>query len=295
VLRRARAGWISGKGLHMPYITVGRENSGDINLHYQDHGTGQPVLLIHGFPLGARSWEKQEAALLAAGHRVISYDRRGFGDSSQPAIGYDYDTFAEDLNKLVTTLDLRDLALVGFSMGTGEVARYLGRYGSKRVRKAVFIAPLPPFLLKTPDNPGGADGQIFDGIKKAIVADRLAYLSAFLADFYNVDVYGGERVSEQVIHFNWSVAALASPTATLESVSTWSTDFRKDLPRVDVPALIVHGDADRVLPFSVTATRLHEALPGSKLVVIKGGPHGIIWTHAAIVNRELVEFLGDRR
>ncbi len=278
----------------MPSVSVGKENSGDIDLYYEDHGTGKPVVLIHGWPLSGRSWEKQVGGLLDAGYRVITYDRRGFGDSSKPASGYDYDTFAADLDKLMTMLDLRDAALVGFSMGGGEVARYLGTYGSERVSKAVFVAAVPPFLLKTPDNPGGVDGSVFDGIKKAIAADRLAFLSRFLSDFYNVDVLGGDRVSDQVVRFGWNVAAGASPGGTLDCVSAWVTDFRKDLSRVGVPALVLHGDADRILPLAATGIRTHEAIKGSRLVVVEGGPHGLTWTHAERVNRELLDFLGQR-
>src|SRR5512147_218463 len=225
------------------YITVGQENSSSIELYYEDHGAGTPVVLIHGWPLSGASWEKQVAALLAAGHRVITYDRRGFGRSSQPSVGYDYDTFAEDLNRLLTALDLRDVALVGFSMGGGEVARYLGTHGSDRVRKAVFIAGVPPFLLKTPDNPAGVDGSVFDGIKQAIAADRLAFLAEFLKNFYNVDVLRGTRISDQVVQQSWNVAAGASAKGSLDCVTAWYTDFRKDLPKIDVPTLVIHGDA----------------------------------------------------
>lgn len=279
----------------MPYVNVGEENSGSIDLYYEDHGAGKPVVLIHGWPLSGRSWEKQVLALLAAGYRVITYDRRGFGDSSKPTSGYNYDTFSGDLHKLVTKLDLRDAVLVGFSMGGGEVARYLGTYGSERIRKAAFLASIPPFLLKTPDNPGGVDGSVFDGIKAGIAADRLAFLSAFFADFYNVDVFGGKRVSDQAVQFSWNVAAGASPKGTLDCVSAWLTDFRKDLAHFAVPTLIVHGDADRILPIDVTGKRTHEIIKGSRLVVIEGGPHGLNWTHAEQVNRELLDFLGQRK
>jgi non-heme chloroperoxidase len=278
----------------MPYVNVGQENSGSIDLYYEDHGTGKPVILIHGWPLSGRSWEKQVPALLAAGYRVITYDRRGFGDSSKPTSGYNYDTFAEDLHKLVTKLDLRDAALVGFSMGGGEVARYLGTYGSERMRKAAFLAAIPPFLLKTPDNPGGVDGSVFDGIKAGVAADRLAFLTAFFANFYNVDVLRGKRVSHQAVQFSWNVAAGASPKGTLDCVSAWLTDFRKDLARTDVPTLVVHGDADRILPIEVTGKRMHELVKGSRLAVIEGGPHGLNWTHADQVNRELLDFLGQK-
>jgi non-heme chloroperoxidase len=277
----------------MPYMKVGEENSGSIDLYYEDHGTGKPVVLIHGWPLSGRSWEKQVPVLLNAGYRVITYDRRGFGDSSQPTSGYDYDTFAADLHTLVTTLDLRDAALVGFSMGGGEVARYLGTYGTERVSKAVFMAAVPPFLLKTADNSGGVDGSVFDGIKKAIAADRLAFLSKFLSDFYNVDILGGKQVSDEVVRLSWNVAAGASPKGTLDCVSAWVTDFRKDLPRIDVPTLVIHGDADRILPLAATGRRTHELVKGSKLVVVEGGPHGLNWTHAEQVNRDLLDFLGQ--
>ena len=273
------------------YINVGQENSTPIDLYYEDHGSGTPVVLIHGWPLSGASWEKQVAALLTAGHRVITYDRRGFGQSSKPAAGYDYDTFAEDLHKLVTALDLRDFALVGFSMGGGEVARYLGTYGSERVSKAVFMAAVPPFLLKTPDNPSGVDGSVFDGIKKGIVADRPAFLSAFLANFYNVDVLGGKRISDQVVQYNWNVAAGASPKGSLDCVTAWYTDFRKDLQRIDVPTLVIHGDSDRILPLEVTGKLTQKAVKGSRLLVVEGGPHGLNWTHADKVNPELVDFL----
>jgi non-heme chloroperoxidase len=273
------------------YINVGQENSTEIELYYEDHGSGKPVVLIHGWPLSGASWEKQVAALLTAGHRVITYDRRGFGKSSQPATGYEYDTFAEDLHKLVTALDLHDFALVGFSMGGGEVARYIGRYGTERVSKAVFMAAVPPFLLKTADNPNGVDGSVFDGIKKGIAADRPAFLTQFLANFYNVDVLGGKQISDEVVRLSWNIAAGASPKGTLDCVTAWYTDFRKDLPRVDVPTLVIHGDADRILPIAVTGNRTHEAIKGSRLVVVKGGPHGLNWTHADQVNAELVSFL----
>ena len=274
----------------MNYITVGKENSCNISIYYEDYGTGKPVVLIHGWPLSGASWEKQVPVLLAAGRRVISYDRRGFGNSSKPTSGYDYDTFAEDLNKIILTLDLHNVMLVGFSMGGGEIARYLGKYGSKRVERVVFLSSVPPFLLKTPDNPSGVDKSVFDGIMKAISVDRLAFLSKFFSDFYNVDILEGKRVSKQVVQFSWNVAAGASPKGTFDCVSAWLTDFRKDLARIDVPTLIIQGDADRILPIDATGRRLHEAIKGSRYVEIKDGPHGIIWTHSEEVNRELLAF-----
>ncbi|MBM2824668.1 MAG: chloroperoxidase/bromoperoxidase, non-heme-type [Dehalococcoidales bacterium] len=279
----------------MNYINVGKENSGNIDIYYEDHGTGKLVVLIHGWPLSGASWEKQVPVLLDAGYRVISYDRRGFGNSSKPTSGYDYDTFAEDLNKLMVKLDLHNAMLVGFSMGGGEVARYLGKYGSERVSKVVFMAAITPFLLKTPDNPEGVDGSVFDGMKKAITADRLAFLSSFLKNFYNVDILRGKKVSDEVVRLSWNIGAGASPTGTLDCVSAWLTDFRKDLKRIDVPVLVMHGDADRILPLAATGKRTPEFVKGSRLVVIEGAPHGLNWTHAEEVNRELLTFLGERK
>ncbi|MBD1865435.1 alpha/beta fold hydrolase [Trichocoleus desertorum] len=277
----------------MSYVTVGKENSGTIDIYYEDHGTGQPVVLIHGFPLNGHSWEKQVGVLLAAGYRVITYDRRGFGNSSQPSFGYDYDTFAADLNTLITELDLRDVLLVGFSMGTGEVTRYLGKYGSERVSKAVLMAPVPPFLLKTDDNPEGVDQSVFDGIMKSIVADRPAYLSTFLHNFFNVDVFLGDRISNEAIQMSWNVAAGASAKGTLDCVPSWLTDFRDDLPHIDVPTLIIQGEADRILPIASTGNRLPNLIKGSRLVVIPDGPHAINWTHAEQVNPALLDFLKE--
>ena len=276
----------------MPQISVGKENSGSIDLYYEDHGSGKPVVLIHGYPLSGAAWEKQTAALLAAGHRVITYDRRGFGKSSQPTSGYNYDTFAEDLHRLVTQLELRDFSLVGFSMGGGEVARYIGKYGSKGVTKAVFISAVPPFLLKTPDNPHGVDGSVFEGIQKAVAADRYAFFTDFFKNFYNTDVLLGKRVSEAAIQASWNLAANASATASYACVPTWHEDFRQDLARFDVPALVIHGDADRIVPIGAAGLRTAKLIKGSRLVTVKDGPHCITWTHAEEVNRELVNFLG---
>jgi non-heme chloroperoxidase len=276
----------------MTYVTVGKENSGNIELYYEDHGSGKPVLLIHGYPLSGTSWEKQVPVLLSAGHRVITYDRRGFGKSSQPTTGYNYDTFAEDLHKLITHLELRDFALVGFSMGGGEVARYLGKYGSKGVSKAVIISGVPPFLLKTPDNPEGVDQSVFDGLEKAITADRYAFFTEFFKNFYNTDVLLNKRVSEQAVQASWNLAAGSSATASLACVPTWYEDFRKDVGKIDVPTLVMHGDADRILPITAAGPRTAKLIKGARLLVVKDGPHCITWTHAEEVNAELVKFLG---
>jgi len=276
----------------MPYVTVGEENSGSIELYYEDHGTGKPVVLIHGYPLSGASWEKQVPALLSAGYRVITYDRRGFGRSSQPTDGYNYDTFASDLRQLVTRLDLEDFTLVGFSMGGGEIARYFGKYGSAGVSKAVIIGGVPPYMLKTDDNPDGVDASVFEGIKKAVAADRYAFFAEFFKNFYNTDLFLGKRVSEQVVQASWNLATGASATASLACVPTWLEDFRDDLARVDVPTLVIHGDDDRIVPLAAAGKRAAELIKGARLVVIEGGPHCITWTHAEEVNDELLAFLG---
>jgi non-heme chloroperoxidase len=273
------------------YIKVGQENSTPVELYYEDHGSGSPVVLIHGWPLNGASWEKQTAALLAAGHRVITYDRRGFGKSSKPAVGYNYDTFAADLDAVLNTLKLTDVCLVGFSMGTGEVTRYIGKYGVKRVRKAVLIGTLGPYLVKTADNPEGVDRSVFEGLKAAIKADRPALLMEFLKNFYNYDVTGGKLVSERVLEANWNVATGASAIGTQACVDAWIEDFRQDIARNTVPTLILHGDADRILPADAASRRQAKMIKNVRFVELKGGPHGVLWTHAEQVNAELVKFL----
>ncbi|HUH79093.1 MAG TPA: alpha/beta hydrolase, partial [Methanoregula sp.] len=283
------------EGNKMPYITVGKENSGNIDLYYEDHGSGQPVVLIHGFPLSGASWEKQAQVLIDAGYRVITYDRRGFGNSARPVSGYEYDTFTEDLHMLVTRLELRNMVLAGFSMGGGEVARYISAHGTSRVAKAVFISAVPPFLLKTPDNPMGVDRSVFDGIQQAIAADRPAFLSQFFETFYNADVLRGKLISDQAIQLSWNTGAMASPKGTYDCVSSWMTDFRQDLARIDVPTLVVHGNADRICPLEATGKRTAGMIPGSRLVVVDGAPHGLSWTHASELNRALLDFLGTAK
>jgi len=275
----------------MPFITVGKENSANIDLYYEDHGSGEPVVLIHGYPLSGASWEKQLPALLDAGFRVVTYDRRGFGKSSQPATGYNYDTFAEDLHQIVAHLKLRGFALVGFSMGGGEVARYLGKYGSKGVTKAVFIASVPPYLLHTPDNPEGVDQSVFDGVQRAVVADRYVFFTDFFKNFYNTDVLLGKRISQQAVEASWNLAAGSSAIASYLCVPSWHEDFRKDISGLDVPTLVLHGDSDRIVPLEASGARTAKMVKGARLVVVKDGPHAINWTHADQVNTELVNFL----
>ena len=283
----------------MPFVTVGRENSADIQIHYADHGAGRPIVLIHGYPLDGNSWERQERALLAAGYRCISYDRRGFGRSSQPTTGYDYDTFASDLKALLDHLALdEDVVLAGFSMGTGEVTRYLGTHGSAGVSKAVLLGVIPPFLLQTDDNPKGVPGSVFDGIKQAVLADRYAYFDSFFADFYNTDVLAPDRIGDAAVRASFQVAAGSSPYASYACVDAWLTDFRADVARIDVPTLVVHGTADRILPFEATAARLRDEQLIRDLTVVEvpDGPHNIGWTHPDEVNAALLDFLtGDRQ
>lgn len=276
----------------MPRITVGTENSAPIEIHYEDHGSGRPIVLIHGYPLDGSSWERQERVLLENGFRCISYDRRGFGRSSQPTSGYDYDTLAADLNALLDHLKLDDVILCGFSMGTGEVTRYLGNYGSGRVSRAALFGAIPPFLLKTDDNPEGVDGSVFEGTKEAIVKDRYAYFRDFLDNFYNVDKLAPTRISQDAWNASFQVAAGSSPYATYHCVDAWLEDFRGDLPKIDIPILVVHGTEDRILPFANTAARLPDLIADCKLVPVEGGPHNIGWTFPEELNAALLEFLG---
>jgi non-heme chloroperoxidase len=275
----------------MPYVKVGEENSGSIELHYEDYGSGSPVVLIHGYPLSGRGWDRQLPALLDAGHRVIAYDRRGFGRSSQPSTGYDYDTFAADLKVLMDTLDLRDTTLVGHSMGTGEVTRYLAAYGSERVSKGVLISPIPPFLRQSDENPEGLPDSAFADLEARARADSPAWLRWFVDNFYNFDVLGGRAVSQEAADTGWNLAVTSGAVAAVACIPTWKTDFRDDLPKLDVPILIIDGDADRILPFAATGKRLPALIDGSRLVVIEGGPHGIAWSHADQVNDALLAFI----
>src|SRR6201989_2020787 len=269
----------------MPFVTVGRENSAAIRIYYEDHGSGPPVVLVHGYALNGHSWEKQETALLTAGHRVITYDRRGCGASSRPSIGYDFDTLAADLHVLLSRLDLRGVVLAGFGMGTGEVIRYLATHGPGRVTAAVLMAPLLPFLLKTNDNPDGIDRSVFDGLTARIAADRPAAMKDFMDRSYNIDLLGGSRVSDQARQNSFYVALSGSAHAALHCVAACLEDFRADLAKITVPVLVIQGDQDRVLPYEATGSRLPALLSNAHSVVIAGGPHAIIWAHANAGNR----------
>ena len=275
----------------MPFIPVGEENSAAIELYYEDHGTGKPVVLVHGWPLSGRSWEKQVPALIEAGYRVITYDRRGFGESSKPWSGYDYDTLTRDLDRLMTKLDLRDVTLVGFSMGGGEIARYIGRYGEDRLRSVVFAAAVPPYLLKTDDNPGGGLGQEdVEGMQQQARDDREAFLDGFMTDFFSAD--GDLKVSEEQRQEALALATPARNEAVVDCIAAFgTTDFRADLEKVTVPTLVIHGDGDATVPLEVSGKRTAEAIEGSRLVVVEDGPHGFNVSHAEKLNRALIDFL----
>lgn len=279
----------------MGFITVGAENSTPVELYYEDQGAGRPLVLIHGYPLNGHSWERQTRELLANDYRVITYDRRGFGQSSKVGAGYDYDTFAADLNTVLETLDLHDVILVGFSMGTGELARYVSRYGHERIAKLAFLASLEPFLVARDDNPEGVPQDVFDGIAAAAKDDRFAWFTQFFQNFYNLDENLGTRISPEAVTGSWNVATSSAPVAAYAVVSAWIEDFRGDVEAVRAsgkPSLILHGTGDNILPIDATARRFHKAFPEADYVEIEGAPHGLLWTHADEVNAALVEFLG---
>jgi non-heme chloroperoxidase len=276
----------------MPYVTVGTENTAAIELYYEDHGSGQPVVLIAGYVQDSSSWEKQTAVLLEAGKRVITYDRRGFGKSSRPTTGHDYDTYAADLSHLLSMLDIHDVVLVGFSMGTGEVARYISRYGSHRVTKAVFIGSLQPFMLKTDETPAGVPQEDVDSMLDAIKADRYAFFTSFFENFYNLDENLGSRISEEAVRASWQLAAGASPYASVWAPATWFTDFRADIDKIDVPTMIMHGTGDRNVPIDITSRQLARMLPSATYIEIQGAPHGMLWTHGEEINKALLDFVG---
>jgi len=279
----------------MHYIEVAKENLATVDLHYQDHGTGKPVLLLHGWPLNERSWENQEPALLAAGFRVISYARRGFGESSKPATGYNYDTFAEDLHQIITKLNLTEVTLIGFSMGTGEIARYISMYGDERIEKAIFISGILPALLKTEGNAMGVEKKVFDDMIKKCIQDRPAFIKGFLKDFYSHGILGTKDVSQEVIDFSWNLAMEASAIATVKCIDAWLEDFRSDIAKITIPSLVIHGNGDKITPVDVTGRRLHEMLPKCEYIEIEGGPHGLLASHTDEVNAALIKFLGKAK
>jgi non-heme chloroperoxidase len=276
----------------MATLTVGTENDHPIELYYEDHGVGRPVVLIHGWPLSARSWENQVPALVDGGYRVVAYDRRGFGKSSQPWGGYDYDTFAADLDALLTHLDLREATLVGFSMGGGEVARYIGRYGTERVAQAVLAAAVPPCLYKSDENPEGAlDDATIAAFEAGVRADRIAFIDGFVTNFFAVGKKT-DLVSEPLRVYNRDIAAFATPKGTLDCIAAFGrTDFRPDLAAFTVPTLVIHGDSDAIVPFEASGKRSHEMISGSELALLDAAPHGLNVTHADQFNRSLLDFL----
>ena len=276
----------------MPYITVGTEKGNDIKLSYADYGEGKPIVLIHGWPLSHRMWEKQVAALTKAGYRVVAYDRRGFGESYKPWEGYDYDTLAKDLHMLIEKLELREAVLIGFSMGGGEVARYIGTYGTQRLSKAILFSSVTPFLLKTDNNPNGVPQSVFEEMQTGLMTDRPGFLENFCKTFFNWDKDGKDLMSDAALKHCWDIAVWANPKATITCVQAFSnTDFRDDLAKFDIPTLILHGDDDQIVPFEVSGKRSHEMIPNSELVIIEGGAHGLTFTQPERINNALLEFI----
>jgi non-heme chloroperoxidase len=275
----------------MAHLKVGEENGSPVNIYYEDRGSGKPVVLIHGWPLDGGSWEKQSFALLAAGYRVITYDRRGFGRSSAPSEGYDYNTMAGDLDKLIEALDLKDAAIVGFSMGGGEVARYMGKYNQGRVTKAVFMSSIAPALRKDGNNPDGVPPEIFEGIKQKIEKDRFDFLESFANVFYNHSLLSSTHTSGGLLHHFQRVGALSSYGAMLACVDAWLEDFRDDVKSIQVPTLVIHGDSDKIVPLENSGARIQALVPTATLHIVEGGPHGVNWTHATEVNKALLSFL----
>lgn len=278
----------------MPFLPVGKENSHDINLYYEDQGSGKPVVLVHGWPLNGASWERQTAALLSAGYRVIAYDRRGFGRSDKPGAGYDYDTLASDLAAVIRTLGLKDVTLVGFSMGGGELARYMSKFDDGSVTKIAFISCITPYLRKSGENPEGVDPTVFETMKENIVKDRFAFLSTFFKQFYNKSLLSDTHVSDEVLAHSANVAAQSSYTAMLWCIDSWLEDFRADLQTIRIPALVLHGDKDATLPIAATGDRMKNFLPQADYYTVEGGPHNVLWTHATFVNQRLLEFLAAK-
>ena len=275
----------------MPYCTVAQDNNQNIELYYEDYGTGDPVILIHGWPLSHKMWEAQVPALVDAGYRVISYDRRGFGHSTQTWDGYDYDTFAEDLAELIEHTGAANATLVGFSMGGGEVARYIGKFGTGKLKKAVLMSAVTPFLLKASDNPEAADHSVFDGMLGGLTKNRPEFLKGFIKNFYNYDA-GQSGLTEANLAYDWAIAVTASPKGTLDCVKAFSgTDFREDLKKFDIPTLILHGDDDNIVPLAISGKKAHELVLSSELVVLEGAPHGITVSHPDAVNGALLNFL----
>ncbi len=278
----------------MPFVEIGNDDDSDsVDIYVEDYGRGQPVILIHGWPLSHRMWEHQIEALVDGGYRCIVYDRRGFGESAKPWDGYDYDTLASDLRAIIDGLELDDVVLAGFSMGGGEVARYFGNYGSEGIDKAMLIAAVTPFLMLTDDNPEGVDGANFEAMIEDIRKDRIAFLDGFGKKFVNWGMMS-HLVSEHQLNYAKTIASFASPRATTECVKSFGmTDFRDDLSEMSVPTLVIHGDADEICPLALCGERAAAMLPNGKLEVIAGGPHGLTFTHPKELNRLMLDFLSS--
>ncbi|MGV1832277.1 alpha/beta fold hydrolase [Agrobacterium vitis] len=261
-------------------------------LHVKEMGKGRPVVLIHGWPLTGDMFEYQSLALLEAGFRVITYDRRGFGQSGHPADGYNYDTFADDLASVIDSLDVQNVSLVGFSMGGGEIARYLSRHGASKVSKAVLVASVAPYLLKDGSNPDGVDASVFEGMKNDIRKDRFAFLQSFAKTFYGVGLVTSP-VSQGVLDWSFILGVMASPKATIDCVDAFGkTDFRPDLAAFTIPTLVIHGTADKTVPIDPAGRAAANGIAGAKLIEYEGEPHGLFATAPDRLNRDLIEFLG---
>lgn len=278
----------------MGYIqTTSKEGTDFINIYYEDFGKGQPVVLIHGWPLSGAMWEYQKQAIVNSGYRCITYDRRGFGKSDQPWDGYSYDTLAQDLNDLIKSLHLEDVILVGFSMGGGEVGRYVGKHGTSKLSKLVFLSSIAPFMLKTDDNLEGVPEKALEELKDAVKTDRLGFLDSFGKKFVNYEDYK-DKISEEQVHYNWIIAAGASPKGTLDCIDSFGkTDLRADLKKIDIPTLFIHGDADQIVPITPTAKQGHKIVKNSRIEVIKDAPHGCIFTHVEKINKFLLDFFKE--
>lgn len=274
----------------MPFLTNETETQ-NIDLFFEDYGHGQPVILIHGWPLSHRAWEQQMWAIAEAGFRCIAYDRRGFGNSSAPFRSYDYSSLASDLNAIITQLELEDVVLVGFSMGGGEVVRYCTDYGTHKIAKAALISSIIPLVAKKDDNPDGVPKEDLNGIMKALQNDRVGFLKDFHKNFYN---YSEDKktVSDAQLQYDWTIASHASPIATIQAAKAWAeTDFRPELQNVDVPTLIVHGDADNIVPKETSADQAAKGIYDNAYKIVKGGPHGLNLTHKDELNEILLNFL----
>jgi non-heme chloroperoxidase len=273
----------------MPYIT--KNDSQNVELYYEDFGSGQPLILIHGWPLSGKSWEMQIPVLLNLGYRVITYDRRGFGKSSPTADGYDYDSLAKDLHELISQLELKNVILFGFSMGGGEVVRYLTNYGSENIDKVALISSIIPLVKQKEDNPDGVPQEKLDTIMESLKTDRVTFLESFHKDFYSYGLLS-QSVSQKQLDYDWSIASCASPIATIKCAESWAnTDFRPELVNVKVRTLIVHGDNDKVVPIETAGKQAAQGIANNEFMIIEGAPHGLNVTHADELNTIITKFL----